>query len=628
MDQHNEPALRAFHESMSSPLIADPMHAIYPGTIILVRRENASYRSSSLLRVTAVDQSNGDRLNSIRVQAIPTSAMNTQLRDHLTQIEDADDVLRSQQVLQSLAAMAQSNGTPAPLAHFVGFQDQVFPNPSGGALRKYLLDGACPDPSCRHGYCMGRERIYQAYPFLQAGIRPDVLLWYLSEVRGSPMLCLSCYGFRTVRRNERIAIAALMINTGKQPPTIAVAQSIENHRNLLSHVLRPLLGHHGAEYTWDKMLQVTETGSSRLSHRIRAGSSGSPSAAAFALPSARVPQNRKHPQTSTFPTTASPSRLSSRPLNSALRGGGSPMHPGRRNTQQQLESIGGRGRGRSIRTATPSTQHTADLTPAQLAGRAARQRYDQWRAQQVAENQATQSTTTASPRPSSAHAPIPTSRPASSRMTSSVQRSPRAESRAPSSMAHQPSRPPRAATNARRSLTETSIPHAVPQQPTQTPITQWLSTIPETSQPPTLRLAPHSSGFPQQQIPPNPRPQQATTPDWQPLPPSSQHELNNNNSDWQPIPPHILEEMQQGNPTFPTRRQAIQDMAKSRFKNWIKRNRKKGNGKCPICLCLWGDGGGETYILTTLCGHDFHEDCVLEWFQTNDGCPVCRTKQE
>ena len=27
----------------------------------------------------------------------------------------------------------------------------------------------------------------------------------------------------------------------------------------------------------------------------------------------------------------------------------------------------------------------------------------------------------------------------------------------------------------------------------------------------------------------------------------------------------------------------------------------------------------------TLCGHEFHADCVRPWLSHNDRCPVCRT---
>ncbi|WPB07890.1 uncharacterized protein RHO25_012554 [Cercospora beticola] len=582
--------------------------------------------------------------------------MTTELCDHLLQFQDADDVLRSHHVLQSLVTSAQRNGPPALLSHFVGEHDRIFPNPSGGALRKYLLGDKCPNRSCQGGYCMGREQIYQAYPFLQAGLRPDVLHWYLSEVRDCAMLCLACYGFKTVRSNERIAIASLMIDTGRQQPTNAVAQRIDEHRNYLTHVLRPSLGHNASKHTRSDVPHFAGTGSSRPFNEVASGSSTDDPAS----PIMSISRGGRIPGTkSDISATLGLARDSSgqlKYLNPTLRGGdGNPAHPSRRSTQQQLESIGGSGQGRSTRTSARPMQQATNLTPAQLAGRAARARYDRLRAQQVAESQAAYSASTVNPTPgSSRNASSSASRPGSSRTRSSVHRPPRAEvgrsrsSAPPAAFVYQEASTPRLSvadgSAPRASVAEPSIPRTASHPPILPPVTQPLPIIPEAPQSPipALTLRSSSPGWQEippslqqqwqatqtwQAIPPNLQQQWQATPNWQPIPLTLQQQWNNE-SDWQPIPPDMVEEMQKGNPTYPARQQAIQDMAKSRFKNWIKRNRKKGDGKCPVCLCLLGDNGDDTYILTTLCGHDFHEECVLEWFKTNDGCPVCRMKQE
>ncbi|PPJ58759.1 hypothetical protein CBER1_08379 [Cercospora berteroae] len=606
------------------------MHTVKLGTIILVRREHVYYTSSSLLMVTVANETDEQCLNSIQVQAIPTSAVSTELRDHLLQFENADDVLRSHHVLQSLVTTAQRNGPPALLSQFVGIRDRMFPDPSGGAVRKYLLGDKCPNPSCQDGYCTGRERIYQAYPFLQAGLWPEVLHWYMSEVRDSPMLCLACYGFKTVRSNERIAVASLMINTGRQRPTIAVAQRIDDHRSHLTHVLRPSLGHNNAsEHSRSDVPHFAGTGFSRSFNEVTSGFSTDESASLIAGMS---PTSKFQGTRSDISATLGLARDSSghlKYLNPTLRGGdGNPAHPTRRSTQQQLESIGGSGQGRSIRTPVPAARQTTNLTPAQLAGRAARARYEQLRALQVAESQARQSALAVSPISSSSRiAPSAALCPGSSRTRTSGHRPPRAEVGQSRSSALSAAGVPRISTNSRPATAETPIPRTVPQPPIQPPITQPLPVIPETPQPPNPPSALRSGSPGWQEIPPSLQQQWQATPTWQPIPPTLQQQWSNE-SDWQPIPPDMVEEMQKSNPTYPARQQAIQDMAKSRFKNWIKRNRKKGDGKCPVCLCLLGDNGDETYILTTLCGHDFHEECVLEWFKTNDGCPVCRMKQE
>ena len=30
---------------------------------------------------------------------------------------------------------------------------------------------------------------------------------------------------------------------------------------------------------------------------------------------------------------------------------------------------------------------------------------------------------------------------------------------------------------------------------------------------------------------------------------------------------------------------------------------------------------------STSCGHIFHSQCIIKWFETSDFCPVCRTEQ-
>ena len=43
---------------------------------------------------------------------------------------------------------------------------------------------------------------------------------------------------------------------------------------------------------------------------------------------------------------------------------------------------------------------------------------------------------------------------------------------------------------------------------------------------------------------------------------------------------------------------------------------------CPICL----DSCCEKNSLTLPCGHCFHTGCILEWFDKQMTCPVCRRK--
>lgn len=75
-------------------------------------------------------------------------------------------------------------------------------------------------------------------------------------------------------------------------------------------------------------------------------------------------------------------------------------------------------------------------------------------------------------------------------------------------------------------------------------------------------------------------------------------------------------------------RNALLKMARSRFKNWRGLNAETAKDDCVICLKEFGEGGGEKSILTTTCGHDFHDDCVMDWFKASDRCPLCRKKME
>jgi len=44
--------------------------------------------------------------------------------------------------------------------------------------------------------------------------------------------------------------------------------------------------------------------------------------------------------------------------------------------------------------------------------------------------------------------------------------------------------------------------------------------------------------------------------------------------------------------------------------------------ECPVCLdsCCHKD------LLTLPCGHSFHTICILEWFDKQMTCPVCRRR--
>mmetsp|Transcript_452 Transcript_452/g.658 ORF Transcript_452/g.658 Transcript_452/m.658 type:complete len:203 (-) Transcript_452:186-794(-) len=42
---------------------------------------------------------------------------------------------------------------------------------------------------------------------------------------------------------------------------------------------------------------------------------------------------------------------------------------------------------------------------------------------------------------------------------------------------------------------------------------------------------------------------------------------------------------------------------------------------CSICIDKFQEGDG---VIISACSHVFHRDCVLEWLQKKDECPMCR----
>ena len=45
---------------------------------------------------------------------------------------------------------------------------------------------------------------------------------------------------------------------------------------------------------------------------------------------------------------------------------------------------------------------------------------------------------------------------------------------------------------------------------------------------------------------------------------------------------------------------------------------------CPICLEPITDEGNGMYTISK-CGHRFHADCIFNWIQEGEGCPLCRS---
>ena len=59
----------------------------------------------------------------------------------------------------------------------------------------------------------------------------------------------------------------------------------------------------------------------------------------------------------------------------------------------------------------------------------------------------------------------------------------------------------------------------------------------------------------------------------------------------------------------------------------------KTNTDCTICRCsldtasLYNqDKGIDSKIITGICGHTFHEECINPWIHKNTNCPICSLK--
>lgn len=44
---------------------------------------------------------------------------------------------------------------------------------------------------------------------------------------------------------------------------------------------------------------------------------------------------------------------------------------------------------------------------------------------------------------------------------------------------------------------------------------------------------------------------------------------------------------------------------------------------CPICF----DEVSLRCLHKTFCGHVYHKNCIMKWFETSDECPVCRHEE-
>lgn len=64
-----------------------------------------------------------------------------------------------------------------------------------------------------------------------------------------------------------------------------------------------------------------------------------------------------------------------------------------------------------------------------------------------------------------------------------------------------------------------------------------------------------------------------------------------------------------------------------KFLNSIARTHNQNDGEeaCPICMDEYKSDDSKK-IVKLACKHMFHLECMMEWVQKNDICPMCRAQ--
>ncbi|RNA21905.1 E3 ubiquitin-ligase RNF181-like [Brachionus plicatilis] len=63
---------------------------------------------------------------------------------------------------------------------------------------------------------------------------------------------------------------------------------------------------------------------------------------------------------------------------------------------------------------------------------------------------------------------------------------------------------------------------------------------------------------------------------------------------------------------------------KEEFPKYCFSESDKCGHKCPICLIAFEEEGQTRAVKIPNCGHIFHCDCILKWFEKTSSCPLCR----
>ena len=59
----------------------------------------------------------------------------------------------------------------------------------------------------------------------------------------------------------------------------------------------------------------------------------------------------------------------------------------------------------------------------------------------------------------------------------------------------------------------------------------------------------------------------------------------------------------------------------------------ENNTDCTICRRSLNENsiyvlesGGDSYVVSGMCGHSFHYECIQPWIKNNHHCPICSSK--
>lgn len=74
----------------------------------------------------------------------------------------------------------------------------------------------------------------------------------------------------------------------------------------------------------------------------------------------------------------------------------------------------------------------------------------------------------------------------------------------------------------------------------------------------------------------------------------------------------------------PVSKEAIEKLKRFKMNEIYCKKNEKGELEQPICSVCQFDVKMEQETILVPCGHMYHSQCILAWFEQNNTCPVCR----